>query len=123
VDVLRSRGELQESLEVAERLISEHPQSLQGHIRRSRILILLGQPESALDLSAFSRNIAPHDPITHVNHGFILAALNRLEEALVFYDRALELKQVTTGPLLCWRLDDWKKVGAPTNVVTRAKTR
>ncbi|MFN7594162.1 MAG: tetratricopeptide repeat protein, partial [bacterium] len=92
VDVLRSRGELQESLEVVEKLIVKNPESLQGHIWRSKTLILLGQPEKALDLSAFSRNIAPHDPITHVNHGFILAALNRLEEALVFYDRALDLK-------------------------------
>jgi len=92
VDVLRSRGELQESLEVVEKLIVKNPESLQGHIWRSKTLILLGQPEKALDLSAFSRNIAPHDPITHVNHGFILAALNRLEEALVLYDGALELK-------------------------------
>jgi tetratricopeptide (TPR) repeat protein len=32
------------------------------------------------------------NPLTLINHGFLLAAVNRFEEAIGFYDRALEIK-------------------------------
>jgi tetratricopeptide (TPR) repeat protein len=85
-------GKLNEALASAEELLAADPQSLQGHIWRSRILIFLRQPERALQLSAASRQNALDDPIAHVNHGWILAILNRLREALISYDRALALK-------------------------------
>lgn len=92
VDLLLSQGYLQESLDAAEAVITANPQSLQGHLWRSKILILLGQPERALLLSAASRGLALDNPLTLINHGFILAAQNRLEEAIGFYDRALKIK-------------------------------
>ncbi|MCA3279571.1 MAG: tetratricopeptide repeat protein [Roseomonas sp.] len=92
VDVLLSQERLEESLEAVMAVLAAHPQSLQGHLWRSRILVLLGQTERALPLSAASRGIELNNPLTLINHGFILAALNRLDEALTFYDRALKIK-------------------------------
>ncbi|MCA3426523.1 MAG: tetratricopeptide repeat protein [Roseomonas sp.] len=91
-DTLLSEGRLQESLDPIEAVIAAHPYSLQGHFWRCKILVLLGQPERALMLSAASRGIELGNPLTFINHGFILAALNRFEEAIGFYDRALKIK-------------------------------
>lgn len=92
IERLVSLNRFQESLAATEELIAANPQSLQGHFWRSKILVFLGQPERALQMSAASRQIGLNDPNTFINHGFMLAALNRLEEALIFYDRALKLK-------------------------------
>ncbi|MCA3420001.1 MAG: tetratricopeptide repeat protein [Roseomonas sp.] len=91
-DTLLSEGRLQESLDPIEAVIAAHPYSLQGHFWRCKILVLLGQPERALMLSAASRGIELGNPLTFINHGFILGALNRFEEAIGFYDRALKIK-------------------------------
>lgn len=91
-DTLLSEGRLEESLDPVEAVIAAHPHSLQGHLWRSKILVLLGQAERALMLSAASRGIELGNPLTLINHGFILAALNRFEEAIGFYDRALKIK-------------------------------
>ncbi|MBM3589555.1 MAG: tetratricopeptide repeat protein, partial [Alphaproteobacteria bacterium] len=91
-DTLLSEGRWEESLGPVETLIAAHPYSLQGHLWRSKILVLLGQPERALMLSAASRGIEMGNPLTLINHGFLLAAVNRFEEAIGFYDWALEIK-------------------------------
>ena len=92
VDVLLSQERLEESLDAVMAVLAAHPQSLQGHLWRGKILVLLGQAERALPLSAASRGIELNNPLTLINHGFILAALNRLDEALTFYDRALKIR-------------------------------
>ena len=92
MDMLIATGKLNEALASAEELLAAHPKSLQGHIWRSKILVLMNQPERALQLSAAVRNIALDDPATHVNQGWILSFLNRFREAIVCYDRAIKLK-------------------------------
>ena len=92
MDMLIASGKLNEALASAEELLAAHPKSLQGHIWRSKILVLMNQPERALQLSAAVRNIALDDPATHVNQGWILSFLNRFREAIVCYDRAIKLK-------------------------------
>ena len=91
-DALLTARKLDEALASTEELLAANPQSLQGHTWRSKILVFMGQPERALQLSAASRGIALDDPTTLVNHGWILASLNRLREAIVFYDKAIKLK-------------------------------
>ena len=92
MDALVAKGHLAEALASAEELLVAHPKSLQGHLWRSRILVFLGQPERALKLSAASRNIAPDDPATYTNQGWILGFLNRLREAILAYEQAIKLK-------------------------------
>ena len=92
MDALIAKGHLAEALASAEVLLAANPQSLQGYFWRSRILVLLGQSERALQLSAASRNISLDDPTTHVNHGWILATRIRLREAIICYDKAIKLK-------------------------------
>ena len=92
MDALVAKGHLAEALASAEELLAAHPKSLQGHLWRSRILVFLGQPERALKLSAASRNIAPDDPATYTNQGWILGFLNRLREAILAYEQAIKLK-------------------------------
>ena len=91
-NALLSLGQMTEALASAEKAVAAHPHSLQAYNWRSRILVLMGQPERALMLCAANQNIAMDDPITHINHGYVLGTLNRLEEALLAYDRALKLK-------------------------------
>jgi tetratricopeptide (TPR) repeat protein len=92
IDALIAAGKLNEALATAEELLAAHPDSLQGHIWRSKILVFMGQPERALQLSAAMRNIALDHPSTHVNQGWILTFLNRFREAIICYDRAIKLK-------------------------------
>ena len=92
IDALLTARKLDEALASAEELLAANPQSLQGHTWRSKILAFMGQPERALQLSAASRGIALDNPTTHVNHGWILASLNRVREAIVCYDKAIKLK-------------------------------
>ena len=92
MDALIAKGHLAEALASAEKLLVAHPKSLQGHLWLSRILVLMGQPERALKLSAASRNIAPDDPATYTNQGWILGCLNRLREAILAYGQAIKLK-------------------------------
>jgi tetratricopeptide (TPR) repeat protein len=92
VDILLSAGRFDEALAAVEEVVAMNPASLQGYLWRSNLLTLMGQPERALALSAARQGIALDDPATHINHGFILGQLNRLQEALVAYDAALKLK-------------------------------
>ncbi len=85
-------GKLTEAMANVEELLAANPQSFQGHLWRSKILVFMGQPERALQLSAASRGIALDNPTNHVNHGWILGSLNRLREAIVCYDKAIKLK-------------------------------
>lgn len=92
VDILLSTGRSQEALAIVEEVIAAKPNLLQGYLWRSNLLTLMGQPERALALSAARQGIGLDDPTTHINHGFILGQLNRLEEGLVAYETALKLK-------------------------------
>ncbi|MFN7306717.1 MAG: tetratricopeptide repeat protein [Alphaproteobacteria bacterium] len=92
VDAMLGLGRLNEALIAAEELVAAHPRSRQALNWQSRALVLADQPERALMLCAANQNIGLDDPNTHVNHGYVLGSLTRLEEALVCYDRALKLK-------------------------------
>jgi tetratricopeptide (TPR) repeat protein len=91
-EIMLSLGQRHESLVVAKEVLRAAPQTRRSRRWLGKLLMALGQPESALLVSTLDCTSDVDDPVAHINHGTILTALNRLQEALLSYDRALQLR-------------------------------
>ncbi len=95
-----SRGDFAGALPML-RAASQHaPGDAVAHATYAFVLMLLNQPEQALD--AFERALAvtPDDADILFETGKLLLALERVPEALARLDRAIELDAYNPGPLM-----------------------
>src|SRR5262249_26643915 len=89
---LHQRGQLEEAASLYHQIIAQNPQQADAMHLLGLIELQTGKPSAALDLIEQAIKIEPNDPAAFSNRGNALQVLQRFEDALASYDRALAIK-------------------------------
>jgi lipoprotein NlpI len=86
------RGEIESALKIFETALGEHPKNAAARVGRARVWMHLKRlPEEILEEFARALRDDPRQVDAHLNRGIVLNGLNRFEEALKDFDRAVEI--------------------------------
>jgi tetratricopeptide (TPR) repeat protein len=86
-------GQINESLELAEKILKIHQQSPIPWMLRSVIMLKSGQLKNALIAAEEAVKLEPDNPDTHFNKGIILGNMGRFREAATEYKEVFDLSK------------------------------
>ncbi|MHC5073577.1 MAG: spermine/spermidine synthase domain-containing protein, partial [Planctomycetota bacterium] len=86
-------GKINESLELAERILKIHQKSPIPWMLRSVIILKNGQFKNALVAAEEAVKLEPDNPDTHFNKGIILSNMGRFQEAAIEYKKVFDLSK------------------------------
>ena len=99
-DILSTFRDPQEAIQAYDRVLAENPAALDVHWAKWAALVRWGQSEAAIGALQLIAQVDATNPLTHWRLAQELRKLDRLEESVEFYRRAVELMP----DLLGWRL-------------------
>jgi tetratricopeptide (TPR) repeat protein len=89
--VLRFQRRSEEAMELADQAVLQHPGQMQGYTIRAQLFRDTGKMGEALDDLVTAEELAPGDYWVSYDKGRTLLALNRSDEALLAFERAIAL--------------------------------
>jgi len=84
-------GRVQEASDAFSAVLTENPDSIPGLLASARLALGKGEAERALSQVRRAIELAPGDAAPYLDHGLVLARINRLPEAIAAYERALSI--------------------------------
>ncbi|MHA2255964.1 MAG: tetratricopeptide repeat protein, partial [Candidatus Heimdallarchaeaceae archaeon] len=86
-------GQVNESLELAQKILKIHQKSPIPWMLRSVIVLKNGQLKNALVAAEEAVKLEPDNPDTHFNKGIILSNMGRFQEAAIEYKEVFDLSK------------------------------
>jgi hypothetical protein len=84
-------GQLNEAVKIADRCMTQYPETVHCYYARGVIHFLLGEYDRALQYLSHVIELQPESGIAHHRLGLVLERLGRIRDALVEYRRAMTL--------------------------------